>query len=367
MQHNAKQQWEEYCTTELSRITPILHTHGFTLEMTQPHLLGERYLMNAVTTTSGKKLILLGRDTAQNRVVIKVSNTENGIREINHERECRDILERIDFARDIFHTPEDVAYIVEGGYVVSVQKYIAQTCSFLERPIAEQFAFALAAFKGQEGAHATTYKHRALIESTFGLRTARSYLETFASFKDNVTNVFGHDADVSETLSKAYETLKDEQQTIEQYCGFLTHTDFVPHNFRITGTTMYLLDHSSLTFGNKYEGWARFINFMALYNPPLQKALEQYIRDNRTHEEADALRLMRIYRLGEIIWYYVRTLEKSADTLHTLNTERIHFWKQVLQCVLQHTDVHEAVRNSYTTKRDALRSSDEKQRQVDLH
>ena len=48
---------------------------------------------------------------------------------------------------------------------------------------------------------------------------------------------------------------------------------------------MYLLDHSSLRFGNKYEGWARFRNFTTFYNRPLEEALLLYMRNNRAEEK----------------------------------------------------------------------------------
>lgn len=364
---NAKTAWVAYCTEELALLTPLIARHGFTLGSVQPHLKGERYLMNAVTTASGQKLILLGTNAAGTKVIIKASREKNGIREINHERTCREILTRIDFARDVFHTPREVAYIQEEGFTVSINEFIEQPSPFLARPLAEQFAFALTAFKAQEGAHATTYKHYRLVSNTFGVRDADTYLNTFASFKKNITLKFPHETKIIDTLCTAFEVLTAKENVIEQYCGFLTHTDFVPHNFRINNDTMYLLDHSSLTFGNKYEGWARFINFMALHNPSLQKALEQYVRDNRTREEQDALRIMRIYRLGEIIWYYVRSLEQSDDSLLELNTSRIYFWRDVLACVLNREEVPEKIILAYTQKRDLLRSEEEKERQQGLH
>ena len=106
---------------------------------------------------------------------------------------------------------------------------------------------------------------------------------------------------------------------------------------------------------------------MTLYNPPLQKALEKYVQDNRTQEETISLRMMRIYRLGEIIWYYTQTLQKSSDDLLKLNTERVHFWSKVLSYVLPDQEVPDHVIAAYTTIRDALRSHDEKKRQQGLH
>ncbi len=362
-----KESWETYCTEHIAWLTPILTSHGYTLDREQPHIQGERFLMHAITTTSGYKLILLGIDQEGKRVVIKASCDEGGIAEINHERLCRNVLAHIDFARDVFHTPSELEYIKTSGYVISIQRFIDQESTFLARPLEAQFMLALGAFKGQEGAHATTFKHRALIANTFGIRSADMYLKTFPEFTKNIQQALPDALVFKERLETAYTILEKEKTIIQQYCGFLTHTDFVPHNIRIQGTTIYLLDHSSLTFGNKYEGWARFINFMTLYNPPLQKALEQYVKDNRTPEESVSLRMMRIYRLGEIIWYYVRTLKKSENQLHTLNTARIEFWSDVLASILKGEEVPESRIDAYTHTRDSLRSADEKIRQRGLH
>lgn len=365
---HTKVEWEEYCTRGIAELTPILARRGFSIADAQPHIAGERFLMNAVTTTSGRKLILIGTDTHGQRVVIKASDDAGGIREIIHARTCRNVLDRIDFARDIFHAPREHAYITEHGYTIHIQEFIEQSCAFLERPIEEQFALALAAFKGQEGAHATTYKHRALIARTFGIRTAATYLENFASFRINIKNALPEEHTLNSVLEHAHDALANERIVIDQYSGFLTHTDFVPHNIRVRDNTIYLLDHSSLTFGNKYEGWARFLNFMTLYNQPLERALVGYVRANRTPEETRALRMMRIYRLGEIVWYYVRTLNARDDNnLFALNTARVHFWGDVLEHILAEREIPSSLIETYIRTREALRSEDEKRRQRGLH
>lgn len=367
LHNDSKKAWEEYCAHELTLIRPILAHHGFTLDEAQPHISGERYLMQAVTTASGKKLILLGKDSAGEKVVIKATRDEAGKHEILHERSCRDLLTKIDFAGDVFHTPEELALLTHNGYTISIQRFIDQECSFLERPLEMQFDLVLKAFKSQESAHATTWKHRAHIRDTFSIREVDTYLHTFATFKENIKTALPTYTDLHTLLDDAEKTLRENSIVIEQYSGFLTHTDFVPHNIRISGSTIYLLDHSSLTFGNKYEGWARFLNFMTLYNPPLERALVQYVKDNRTREESVSLRMMRIYRLGEIIWYYVRTLDSSNDNLLILNTERIHFWTKILSYIQKDVAVPESVVENYKAKRDALRSDDEKKRQKGLH
>lgn len=362
-----KHAWETYIAEELEALRPILTSHGYTLDDNQLHTKGERYLQQAVTTTSGKKLILLGAHSSGTRVVIKATRDPQGIRELEHEEVCRSVLHAIDFAGDVFETPEVLENVTENDFRIRVTRFIDQPGSFLERPIEEQFVFALRAFKAQESAHATTFNHRKLIGDTFGMRDAETYLTTFASFVHRTIAALPDAYDLSERLHEAHRMLTAHERTIEQYCDFLTHTDFVPHNIRIEGDTIVLLDHSSLTFGNKYEGWARLLNFMTLYNPPLTDLLTQYVKDNRTPEESVALSLMRIYRLGEIIWYYARTLGESEGDLRTLNRARVTFWSTVLGHMLSNTPVPQSVVDNYKKTRDSLRSEDEKKRQQGLH
>ncbi len=348
-----KQDWGKYREQELAIVEPILNRLGYGLEKHQSHLGGERYLMQAVTTTSGRKLILLGHRVGDGRrVVIKATRDKAGIRELVHERECREVLKKINFAYQTFFSPEEVLFKNEEGYTLSIQTFIEQESPFLERPLKEQFRLALRAFKAQESAHATTYRHIKLIQKTFGTMDAARYLAMFKKFGDN---------------TRAQKLLEANWETIERYCGFLTHVDFVPHNFRVRDDNIYLFDHSSLRFGNKYEGWARFLNFMTLYNPELEKALLQYVGDNRAEEELLSLKLMRIYRLGEIIWYYSDKIEKSSGDLRTLNKARVEFWSEVLKATLEGRELPEQIREEYKKTRDSLRSEEEKQRQIGLH
>ena len=368
MQKNSKEQWETYKEQELEKAVPLLCDLGFEIDDTQPHMSGERYLMQAVTTASGKKLILLGKRTSDGkRVVVKATSDQNGAKELERERECRSVLQRINFAYDTFFSPKEILFTEKNGMTISIQEFIEQEKTFLERPLKEQFRFALAAFKAQEGAHATTYGHIRLIAKTFDTKNAGAYIKTFGGFRENITAVFPENTALQSILKKAEALLSKNEKTVEQYCGFLTHIDFVPHNFRIRDGVMYLLDHSSLRFGNKHEGWARFLNFMALYHPELEQALLQYVRDNRASEEARSLYLMRAYRLGEIIWYYANTLSQSSGDVYTLNSARVVFWGRVLEATLAGVRVPTNVIETYKQTRDSLRSDEENKRQEGLH
>lgn len=368
-EHDAQQLWNDYCARELARLRPILAEQGFVLEDEQPHLAGERFLMQAETTTSGKKLILLGQHTQDRvRVVIKATSDPAGARELEHERTCRNLLRTISFAYDVFHTPDELFYAREGGLTITVQRFIEQSCTFLERPTAEQFTLALTAFKAQERAQVTTHRHIREVRSIVDLYDTRRYLKNVRAFmEESVVGTKQEEAGLRTDLERSCEQLRANEESIERYCGFLTHTDFVPHNIRVQNGTIYLLDASSVRFGNKHEGWARFLNFMTLYNPPLVGAFQQYTELNRAPEEATSVRLMRLYRLGEIIRYYVRAHERSQGNLRTLNRARITFWHDVLQSVLEDRPLTESTRQAYIQTRDVLRSTEEKKRQVSLH
>ena len=166
-EHEQMDYWEK----ERAIVVPILYDLGFVLDKEQPHMSGERHFIQAVTTASGKKLILLarrwGHQLADNkRVVIKMTRESAGALEIDHERACRSALKNIEFAYKIFFSPKELLYARSGGYTISVQEFIEQDTTFLERPTEEQFSFAIKAFKAQEGAHAVTYRHRKNIQKT---------------------------------------------------------------------------------------------------------------------------------------------------------------------------------------------------------
>lgn len=369
MQNNPYDEWKEYVARERALLVPILRERGFELDEEQPHIGGERYLMQAVTTKSGKKLILLGTEMRTGeRVAIKATREAAGKEELRHERICRLAINSLPFAYEPFLGPEERYFGERSGFLISVQRYIAQESSFLERPIKDQFRYALDAFKAQEGSHAATYEQVRGIRHTLGVQHSQDYLHQAREFVRTIQNAaqesHPHLADLGLLLTEA---IQGGERRIEQYANFLTHTDFVPHNFRIQDEQLYLLDYSSFRFGNKHEGWARFLNFMLLHNPELEQAFLKYFADNRAPEEQESLRVMRIYRLGEIICYYLQTLPRSVDTLLTLNNARVDFWAAALRAQLTKSDLPLEVREHYKQVRDSLRSEEEKKRQKDLN
>jgi hypothetical protein len=154
---------------------------------------------------------------------------------------------------------------------------------------------------------------------------------------------------------------------IDKYGNYLSHTDFVPHNFRVRDRKIYMLDCSpeyrTVHFGNKYEGWARFINYMVIHNPELGNILADYVRKNRGEEEHMSLRLMRVYKLGFLIAFYTESLKSTTGDLLELTRERIGFWHEVLKFILGDKPVSSDFVKEYKDKRDKLRSEEEKKRQ----
>lgn len=367
MHKKYKEEWEQYCESEIRKFTPLLLSLGYSLDEQQPHTTGERYLMRAVTTIHGKKLVLLGKDTKTGaRVVLKVTSDKSGIEDLEYERRCRAALADMSFAYRHFLTPKELLFVARDGYAIFVQEYLEQEKPFLELPIELQCSLALRAFKEQEGAHATTYRHLQRIQQTFETYNGQKYRAKIGEFISYIQERLPDNHGLLALLEQGKSELEVGADTIEQYCNFLTHTDFVPHNFRVVQGEIYLLDTSSIRFGNKYEGWARFLNYMTLYNHPLEEALVEYISNNRTPEESTSLRLMRIFRLTELIRYYAGWLERTEGDLNLLARARIGFWSEVLSTVLSGKKMPEESIEAYKQKRDSLRNMEEKQRQAQL-
>ncbi len=370
---NTKEEWNKYCTQTLALLSPELKNLGYTLYEKQPHIIGERFLTRPIA--GGRKLVLIGKNIKSGRkVIIKVSNEPLGIEELEHERNCRTVLHNIKFAYQVFHLPKELLFKkpdITSGFAIAITEFIEQDQSFITRTIKEQFALILKALKAQEEAHATTYEHIKLVRETFGKMHASDYNEKVQIYSQDIIGLVPQVNTSYKKLNllteKSIAFLYQHQEILDQYGGFLTHWDFTPQNFRVNDGEIYMLDNSSLRFGNKYEGWARFINFMTLYNPPLADALVEYVRINRTPEEFLSLKLMRIYRFVELIRYYTAWLSSTNGDLRILTEARIAFWTKGLECVLDDTVMPIEIINQYKHIRDTLRSEDERQRQKGLH
>ncbi|HED08693.1 MAG TPA: hypothetical protein ENI57_11295, partial [Ignavibacteria bacterium] len=147
-QEKEKRNWSEYCEKTLSKLSPIVEKLGYTLGADQPHLLGERFLIRPIA--GGRKLVLVGHRISDGaKVVIKASDEKYGIAELARERLCRNTLEKMRFAYQVFHSPKELAFVRRGGFTIVVTEFIEQDSSFISRPVEKEFALVLAAFKAQ--------------------------------------------------------------------------------------------------------------------------------------------------------------------------------------------------------------------------
>lgn len=338
-----------------------LKSLGFSLLKDQPHISGERFLM------ARYKQVLIGRRDSDNlKVIIKASNNLIGKKDIESERKARELLESTVFTSHTLLLPQEIYFGTTGGYMIWIMEFIEQEKVFVKHSLKEQFFLILKAFEIQERFHATTYEHIEKVKKIFPVFYGKDYIEEFGKFHKYFRDKYPN-KDIENTFQKAGKILQERKREIDEYCDYLTHTDFVPHNFRIRDDETYMLDCTpekrTVHFGNKYEGWARFINYMTIHNPVLNKLLFQYIKDNQREEEYLNLRLMRIYKLGFILKFYAESLEKTGGDLRVLTLERIAFWHEILKYVLDDKEVPDEFVEEYKNKRDTLRSEDEKKRQ----
>ncbi len=365
---DAKKEWREYVASEKRRTIPLLAELGFTLDEEQPQTIGERYLTRPVG--SGRKVVFFGRQ-GETRAVIKISGESQGRDELLFEKHVHDMLTHITFAYDMFALPAILHFNNAQGILIT--EYIEQEKPFLDRPLKEQFAIALNAFKSQEHTHATTAEHWTALEQLMAThvhfikpgeyRKIGTYAMDLLPLLDPDTTLYKKN---NVLIDQVIHEIHANKTMLERYDGFLTHWDFTPQNFRIRDGKLYLLDLTSMRFGNKYESWARFINFMMLYNPELAQALVDYVRLNRP-EEIKVLKIMRAYRLIELIRYYATWLSKTKGDTQKLANVRIAFWTKALECVLTDKKIPMETIAEYKEKRDQLRTPDEKKRQQGLH
>lgn len=350
---------------ELQTISVLLEPLGFSLEEKQPYISGERYLM------AGGKFVLAGvRDSDGTKVIIKAGGREDGRKEIESEKKSRDLMRSLSFADKKILIPEELYYGKKGGYVFLVMRFIPQEKVFAAHTLEEQFFIALSAFEAQESFHATTFEHLRAVKNVFPVLSSAEYFRDFARLKESVLRQYP-DERLGATLEQAETFLKENVLTIDRYANYLTHTDFVPHNFRLMEHTLYMLDcvpnYATIHFGNKYEGWARFLNYMLIHGPELERLLSDYVRKNRGEDEYLSLRLMRAYKIAFLLEFYARSLAKTSGDLHELTLARLVYWHEALVSILEDRPLAKEVTNRYVATRNALRSAEEKERQREFN
>lgn len=347
---------------ELPTISALLKPLGFSLDEHQPHVSGERYLM------AGGKLVLAGVREDGSKAIIKTSRHRDGKKEIESEKRSRDLMLSLSFAEKKILIPEELYYGTSDEYIFLIMRFIPQEKVFVAHTIEEQFFIALSAFEAQESFHATTYEHIRTIKDVFPVLSAAEYIQDFERLKESILLLYPNES-LREVLENADTFLKQNQnrRTIDRYASCLTHTDFVPHNFRLAENTLYMLDcvpnYATVHFGNKYEGWARFLNYMLIHSPELERLLATYVRDVRGESEYLSLRLMRAYKIAFLLEYYARALGKTTGDLHTLMLARIAYWREALRAILEDRSLSNEVTEKYIATRNMLRSDEEKKRQ----
>ena len=349
---------------ELNTISGILKPLGFSLDEKQPYTSGERFLALGM---AGGKLVLAGvEEKSGEKVIIKASRTPDGKQEIESEKQSRDLMRSLSFADKKILIPEERYYGIQGDFVFLILRFIPQEKVFVAHTLEEQFFIALSAFEAQESFHATTYEHHRAIKDVFPVLSSAEYYKDFARLKNSALHLHP-DESLRAVLEKAEGFLKENSMTIDRYADYLTHTDFVPHNFRLMEHTLYMLDcvpnYATIHFGNKYEGWARFLNYMMTHSPELERLLVSYVRDNRGEDEYLSLRLMRVYKIAFLLEFYARSLPKTTGDLHSLTLARLAYWSEALSAILEDSPIAPEITERYVTTRNTLRSEEEKERQ----
>lgn len=357
----AESDWKKYLALELEKISTILEPLGYKLREQQLHTSGERYLM-----TRNKLVLVADRVSDNKAVIIKASDHPDGQKEIRTEKVSRDTLLSLEFASEYILFPKEISYLEHGPYLLWITEYIPQDKVFVDHTIEEQFFLILRAFEAQESFHATTFEHLKTIRKNFAVFSPEKYSSSFKVFPESVAKIASPAKIDPRPLEIAEKLLSSNIKLLDRYANYLTHTDFVPHNFRVRNHGLYMLDCSSVHFGNKYEGWARLLNYMLIHNPKLERILNEYIRTNRGADEYLDLRLMRMYKIGYLLNYYAISLGKTSGDLHELTKLRLSFWLKMLLTIEKDAPPDLGYIADYHRKRDNLRSAEEKERQQEF-
>lgn len=343
---------------KLSYIESTLTKNGFTLDETQPHISGERSHM------SQNKFVLLGCSNKTNkRVVIKCGNTKDVREEIKIEKEIRDKLEELGDVDSNISMPKECYFKKIGSWLFFIIEFIPQEKVFVAHSLKEQFYTILPILEGYEAFHLTTYKHIRKIHNVCTKYTETEYSDDVQNFIKDINN-----SEINQELKNKLREIEtywnDHKNIINKLGNNLIHTDFVPHNFRIHNKKIYALDFSAVRFGNKYETWARFLNYMTIHNPDLVEKLTSYLHIYGNINDIESLKMMRLYKILFILRHYARTVLSYAENNEKKLTHiRIAFWFNVLMHTLQNELLPSEKHLAYISKRDSLRSLEEKERQ----
>src|SRR3989344_3115818 len=153
----------------LDKIQSILSPLGYTLDQEQPHMSGERFLMMR------NKYVLSGKDTSDNKIIIKISNDPEGRKDIEREKRARDLLNSLVFSNKLILFPKEIYFGEKDGYMIWIIEFIAQERVFVSYDLEDQFFLILRALEEQEAFHATTFEHLKTVDKLFPVLHAREY------------------------------------------------------------------------------------------------------------------------------------------------------------------------------------------------
>ncbi len=357
-----KEEWNKLVSNYLHELNTLAHNLKLNLKLDQdqPNIKGERFLM------SGKKVVLIG-ELDNKRSVIKYSDDASGIAEMISERENKKKFLDLDFIKSKFFFPQELYWHNNGSQALLISEYIDQGVSFITLPNAKQFKLIINLLESLEGVYIITTSHLKQINKFKDIKSVDTYLKEYDSWQGTVKKLRSDDKELITLLATCRAKLIDNYDNIKITSNYLTHTDLVPHNFRIRGDDIYFLDHTSLTFGNKYEAWARMINFMSIYNRELEHNLIEYIRRNRKAGEYEAFKAIRYYKLLQLIEYNSKSYEKSGGDLRSLCNSRIKLFKRILIATLNDSQLSEEDHAEFHQDLKKYRTKDEIERQKSIY
>ncbi|GIW68433.1 MAG: hypothetical protein KatS3mg099_381 [Candidatus Parcubacteria bacterium] len=371
MTHPLVAQWLETARNEIGEARVRLASWGITLEEEQPFLGGEQpYIQNAATAR-GWTVTLFGRrgKRRRKRVVVKIGLNEEGCRLLRKSREAHEAFDALRFAYEPFSVPRELIACPGAPLPwLIVYEYMPQERAFTDLPPTKQFAVVARALRPLEETYALMRHHLRRALRTFGI-TPPTRGEEITRQATALARETGNPP-IAGTLEQASERLAKERAWIEMYHPFLTHPDFVPHNFRVTPDgTVVLLDVGDLEFGNKHTGWARLALWAQLHSPVLARAIYDHFARFRPEEEQRSFDAMRIARAAELLLHYLSILPLTEENsaMQKLTRERIALWHNTLRALLEGEEPPEAAFAAYRTRRDALRDDREKSRQQHLY
>lgn len=352
-----KKEWESKIATELPKVKGLLLELGYQLDEIQPNLMGEKFLMKIDKFILSAKRISDGQ-----KVIVKISKDSNGIKEIEADRNASKNLEKLPFALDSIKIAEEYYFDKKSGYIIFIIEFLEQETSLMKLPLDEQFYITLRAFDVLENIYLATKEHKKYVKDKFAIYTGELYLQKFTEYRDTINSIL-NDPHVDSIISSAKNLFLDNLNSVKKFEDFFVHEDFVQQNFRIKKDMLYFIDHEALRFGNLFETQARYLNFMLVHSPLLEKKYIEHLKINKDPERLTSLRMMRLLKCTQLLEYYAKSLQKTQGNEYAISKIRFDFWLSVLEHLMNDSVIHESIVNEFKDARNKLRSPEEIERQ----